>query len=165
MYQKYIKSLLEKNKLDLIAFILWSVFYVILSFKYDIFIYNWEWWMFSAFTIAFRFLGYKESNKKIDLYEMFMKNTTHLDVTNYSSNAEIFRVRDIPIGTFFELRDDNSHVKYIRIDDDLNSARSYYCLTTQEFKKIDCNANCIIFKTKTSYFPIVKQNININKEE
>ena len=156
---KQLKIFYTNYKYDIYAIMLWALYFYVLC---DIGIkpYGLVYWGLGAFTLIFRFLGYKEGIYKVSNDLIKYNNDIVVKINTNKFTEHIVEIKDLKKGMFFSLVNDESQDKYIKCGYVTDGYATCWNLTSESFALMKDTQECILYQTKIIYRPVVKAKEN-----
>lgn len=154
VFRKYKKKCLEKYKYDIACMIMWMLYWLFLSVHYSLQAYHWQYWILTFFTIAFRYIGYKEGCDKEKNNEEKIEYS-EFEITSINKLTNSHKLRDIEPGMFFSIikncgKIDTSN-KYLKVENNNAIKVSVWNMSTQEFETLNNDLDVILYSCSITY--------------
>lgn len=164
-----LRAFWTNNKYDIMCLFVWCTFWTVMSIRFNIDLFKWEWWTLSFIIVATRFIGYKEGMAKIK--DAVANQLLHSEF-NIAATSELqtrHKLGDVPVGTFFSVVDKSvvSEIKepldkYLKVEVNDAIKVTTWNMTKQKFTTLSNDLEVILYSCKSIYTP--KLETDVKKE-
>ena len=153
-----------KYKYDITGLFLWLFLWMTLAIRYEYTLCNWQTWVLILIITAFRYIGYREGRHS--LAKQLLTHPSNIDITVSDDAAyeyDTCELKEVSVGMFFSIANDKHQDKYLKCNNVNNSLHKCWNFNTEELVLLDDNIECILYKTKMLYIPVVKMKEDNNE--
>lgn len=160
----------KNSKYDIICLLVWCTFWALMSIRFNIVLFKWEWWALTFIIIATRFIGYKEGmNKEKEIISKHLL-LSEFSIATTSELQTRYKLGDVPVGTYFSVIDKSvvSEIKepldkYLKVEVYDGIKVTVWNVTKQKFTILSNDLEVILYSCKSIYTP--KLETDIKKED